>query len=172
LTTVGHLIERKGHRFAISALRDLPDFTLLIAGDGEEEQALRELAQRESVAGRVRFLGHVGQQDLPDYYNAADALILASSREGIANVLMESLACGTPVVATAVWGAPEVITSHVAGVLIHERSAKAIADGVKQLFANRPARSETRKFVEPYTWEATTEAHLAVLDSILDGADG
>ena len=169
LITVGHLTENKGHHLAISALRDLPNVELLIAGDGEQRQYLQELATKEGVADRVRFLGLVSQQDLPDYYSAADALILASGREGIANVLMEALACGTPVVATAVWGAPEVITSDVAGVLIRERSAKGVADGVKQLFANRPERSETRKFIEPYTWEATTQAHLALLDSILDG---
>ena len=172
LITVGHLTENKGHHLAISALRGLPGMELLIAGSGEEEQNLRDRAHRDGVADRVRFLGLVGQQDLPDYYNAADALVLASEREGIANVLMEALACGTPVVATAVWGAPEVITSDVAGVLIDERSAQGVADGVKRLFANRPERSATRKFVEPYTWEATTEAHLALLDSILGDVDG
>jgi glycosyltransferase involved in cell wall biosynthesis len=172
LITVGHLTENKGHHLAISALRELPDMQLLIAGDGEQKQYLQELARDEGVADRVRFLGLIRQQELPDYYNAADALILASGREGIANVLMEALACGTPVVATAVWGAPEVITSDVAGVLIEERSAKGVADGVRQLFANRPARAETRRFVEPYTWGATTQSHLALLESILDGADG
>lgn len=171
LITVGHLTPNKGHHLAIKALGELPDTELLIAGTGEEEQHLRELAQKEHVADRVRFLGLVAQQDLPNYYNAADALVLASEREGIANVMMEALACGTPVVATAVWGAPEVITSDVAGVLIDERSAEGVADGVKRLFANRPDRGATRKFVEPYTWEATTKAHLEVLDAVLGAGE-
>lgn len=168
LLSVGHLIERKGHDLVISAMRALPDMELLVAGDGEEEINLRRLAQEIHVADRVHFLGHVSQDQLVNYYNAADALVLASSREGIANVIMEALACGTPVVATAVWGAPEVITSPVAGVLIKERSEAALADGVKCLLGNLPARSATRKFVEPYTWEATTRGHLALLDDIFD----
>ena len=77
----------------------LPDADLLIAGEGPEEASLRALAARLGVAERVRFLGALPQARLRDYYGAADALVLASSREGWANVLLESMACGTPVVA-------------------------------------------------------------------------
>jgi len=167
LLSVGHLIERKGHHFVIAALRELPDMELVIAGDGEEFDSLRALARDSGVSERVRFLGHVDQAELPRWYGAADALVLASSREGIANVMMEALACGTPVAATAVWGAPEVITDPVAGVLIGERSAAGVADGVRRLFAALPERAATRRFVERYTWEQTTHDHLAVLDRVL-----
>lgn len=170
LLSVGHLIERKGHHFVIEALRELPGFELIIAGDGEEFPRLRELAQDCGVHERVRFLGHVDQGRLPRYYGAADALVLASSREGIANVMMEALACGTPVVATAVWGAPEVITDPVAGVLIEQRSGPGVADGVRRLFDNLPERAATRRFVERYTWEQTTRDHLAVFDAVLNRA--
>jgi teichuronic acid biosynthesis glycosyltransferase TuaC len=170
LLSVGHLIERKGHHFVIEALRELPDMGLIIAGDGEELPRLRVLAHDCGVSDRVRFLGHVDQSRLPDYYGAADALVLASSREGIANVMMEALACGTPVVATAVWGAPEVITDPVAGVLIDQRSGAGVAAGVRQLFAHRPERAATRRFVERYTWEQTTADHLAVFDAVLNRA--
>src|SRR6185503_5299478 len=90
--SVGHLIERKGHHFAIEALRELPDWQLLIVGSGEMEAQLRQLAARLGVQERVRFEGPVAQDSLCDYYSAADALILASSREGMANVLLEALA--------------------------------------------------------------------------------
>lgn len=170
LLSVGHLIERKGHHFVIEALTELPEVELLIAGDGEEFDNLKALAERLGVSDRVRFLGHVDQGQLPDYYGAADALVLASSREGIANVMMEALACGTPVAATAVWGAPEVITDPVAGVLIDERSGPGVADGVRRLLAARPDRAATRRFVERYTWDQTTRDHLAVLDAVLGTA--
>jgi glycosyltransferase involved in cell wall biosynthesis len=167
LLMVGHLTENKGQHLAITALPELADATLVIAGDGEDRASLEALARRHGVADRVRFLGLVPQAELPALYNAADVLVLASGREGIANVMMEALACGTPVVATAVWGAPEVITDPVAGVLIDERSVTGVVDGVQRLLANPPERAATRRFVEPYTWEATTRAHLAVIDRVL-----
>ena len=106
LLSVGNLIELKGHHLIIEALRNMPGVVLLIAGEGPWRERLQALADHLGVAARVRFLGLVAQDDLAMYYNAADALVLASSREGWANVLLESVACGTPVVATAVWGTP------------------------------------------------------------------
>ena len=167
LLSVGHLIERKGHHIAIEALKSLPDMELIIAGDGPDEAALKRLANTCGVDSRVRFLGHVNQGDLRTYYGAADALILASSREGIANVLLEAMACGTPVVATKVWGAPEVITSPEAGVLVPERNAEALAASIRTLFGHYPDRHATRRFVERYSWAQTTEDHVALLNEIL-----
>ena len=106
LLSVGHLIDRKGHDFAIRAVAKLPGVTLMIAGDGPREAALRTLTQEQGVADRVRFLGHVDQHRLPALYGAADATLSCSDREGIANVLLESLACGTPLVATPVAPGP------------------------------------------------------------------
>jgi glycosyltransferase involved in cell wall biosynthesis len=102
LLSVGNLIELKGHHLIIEALRELPDHQLLIIGSGPERQALEKLAVRLGVEQRTRFVGLVPQAELRNYYGAADALILASSREGWANVLLEAMACGTPVVATRI----------------------------------------------------------------------
>lgn len=169
LISVGHLVERKGHHIAIAALAELPGHELLIAGDGEMEGALHQLATHLGVADRVRFLGHVEQADLRRYMGAADALVLASSREGIANVLLEAMACGTPVVSTHAWGAPEVITAPEAGLLVPERTPAAFAAAIRRLFAALPDRAATRRFVEGYTWERTTRDHLALLDAALTG---
>jgi glycogen synthase len=82
------------------------------------------------VTERVEFLGAVRQPELVQHYNAADALVLASSREGWANVLLESMACGTPVVASRVYGTPEVVAAPEAGVLMDERSPQGVAAAV------------------------------------------
>jgi glycosyltransferase involved in cell wall biosynthesis len=163
LLSVGHATPRKGHHLAIEALRDLPEATLLIAGDGWYEGRLRDLAVSHGVADRVRFLGHVEQQDLKDYYGAADALVLASSREGIANVLMEAMACGTPVIATAVWGTPEAISSPEAGVLMGERTAASLVEAARRLFAHYPDRAATRRHAAGFRWERTSREHLEIL---------
>lgn len=169
LLSVGHLIERKGHHLVIEALAQLPDMSLVIAGRGEMHSELERLAQRCGVADRVRFVGAVSQDDLVEYYNAADALVLASSREGMANVILESIACGTPVVGTPIWGTPEVISERRAGVLTHDRTPQAIVAAVESLMADRPNRADVREFAMRFRWDNTTHGQLEVFHSALGG---
>jgi glycosyltransferase involved in cell wall biosynthesis len=170
LASVGWLIPRKGHDLAIQVAGLLPEATLLIAGDGPEKAALSRLAARLGVTGRVHFLGSMSQDRLALVYNAADVLILASSREGLANVLMEALACGTPVVATAVWGTPEVVAHPVAGRLVEDRSPESLSRAVRDLLADPPARAAVRAYAERFAWEPTTAGQLQLFRSILSEA--
>jgi glycosyltransferase involved in cell wall biosynthesis len=166
LLSVGHLIKRKGHDLVIRALAQLPEFELLIAGDGPEEPHLRALAAEAGVANRVRFLGSLPQAQLRDHYGAVDALVLASSREGWANVLLEAMACGTPVVATAVDGTPEVVTKPEAGVLVQERTADALAGGIRELFRRYPDRGATRRYAARFSWDETTSGQLNLFERV------
>jgi glycosyltransferase involved in cell wall biosynthesis len=104
---------------------------------------------------------------LPEIYSAADALVLASSREGWANVLLEAMACGTPAVASDVWGTREAIAAPEAGVLMRERSAEGVADGVCRLFAALPARDDTRRYAEQFSWDATTAGQVSLFNKII-----
>lgn len=167
LLCVGHLVPLKGQHLVIEALSSLPDTTLLIAGDGVERKRLEQLAVRQGVAGRVRFLGAVPQSALPAIYGAADALVLASSREGWANVLLEAMACGTPAIASRVWGTPEVVAAPQAGLLMQERSAAGIVQAVHALRQAAPERTATRRYAEQFSWDATTAGQLRLFDSIL-----
>jgi len=169
LLSVGYLIERKGHELIIAALPALPDAELLIAGSGPDRAKLEALALQLGVSDRVQFLGPVAQPELKRYYNAADAMVLASSREGWANVLLEAMACGTPVVASNVWGTPEVVATPAAGVLMHERTPLGVADAVKALRAAPPERADTRRYAELFSWDATTEGQLRLFGDILQG---
>lgn len=167
LLSVGHLIERKGHHLAIEALPLLPaDFDLVIVGGGAERAALEALAVRLGVSSRVRFAGVVAQTELKWWYGAADILLLCSSREGWANVLLEGMACGTPVVATNIWGTPEVVSSTDAGLLMRERSAAALAEAVLALWAAYPERERVRRHAEGFSWEQTTQNQLRLFSTI------
>jgi len=167
LLSVGHLIERKGHHLAIQALARLPEFVeLRIAGDGPMESHLRRIASEQGVENRVHFLGRVQRADLVKAYNAADVLVLASSREGMANVLLESMSCGTPVVATNVWGAPEVV-SEGSGELVANREPDALAEGVNRLLERGISRAGVRSHAEKFSWEATTQGQLNMFESAL-----
>ena len=167
LLSVGHLIERKGHELVIGALPLLPDYQLLIAGEGPERARLENLSNTLKVANRVRFLGALPHEQLHKIYAAADALVLASSREGWPNVLLESMACGTPVIASDIWGNPEVVSRAEAGVLMSERSAAGVAEGVRRLFGALPARAATRRYAEEFSWDATSEGQLRLFNEIL-----
>lgn len=167
LLAVGHLIERKGPHLVIEALRELPDVNLVFVGDGPMKGELERLAKSLDVATRVRFVGAVPHQDLPAWYSAADALVLASSREGWANVLLEAMACGTPVVATGVDGTPEVVCSPDAGVLMSERSASGVVEAVRQLRASRPLREATRSHAEQFSWDATSVAQYRLFERLI-----
>jgi teichuronic acid biosynthesis glycosyltransferase TuaC len=167
LISVGHLIERKGHHRIIEAMRDLPEHDLIIVGEGPERDRLQSLAARCGVSDRVRLLGARPHDRLPALYGAADALVLASSREGWANVLLESMACGTPVVASNIWGNPEVVGSGNAGLIYDPNTPEGIADGVRRLFARLPSRAATRAYAEKFSWDATTAGQLALFRQVL-----
>ena len=169
LLSVGHLIERKGHDLAIRALADLPNTRLLIAGEGPERDSLTSIVNERGLSHRVQFLGAVSQERLRDYYGAADILILGSSREGWANVLLESMACGTPVVASNVWGTPEVVAAPEAGVLMASRTPEALAQAAKGLLQAYPDRAATRRYAERFSWDATTQGQLDLFSKILKG---
>jgi len=167
ILSVGHLIPRKGHDLVIEAIKKIADVNLIIIGDGPEEKNLQKLTEERNLNNRVRFLGAVSQETLKDYYGAVDILVLASSREGWANVLLESMACGTPVVATKVWGTPEVVTKPEAGILTSSRDSDSISDSINELFNNYPDRSKTREYAEMYSWDDTSLGQVTLFNKIL-----
>jgi glycosyltransferase involved in cell wall biosynthesis len=167
LLSVGNLVPIKGHDLAIRALRLLPEMELVIIGNGPERAALGTLARQSGVSDRVIFAGVMAQEDLRHCFGAADALVLASSREGWANVLLESMACGTPVVASSVGGTPEVVTAPEAGLMMAERTPEALADAVRRLFEHYPDRSATRRYAEGFSWAETTAGQLRLFSRIL-----
>lgn len=172
LVSVGGLIERKGHHRTIEAMRQLPGFELLIAGEGPERERLAALIAGFGLGDRVRLLGPRPHKELPALYGAADASVLASSREGWANVLLESMACGTPVVAANIWGNPEVVRAPAAGLIYDQNTPDGIAAGVRTLFATLPDRAATRRYAEPFSWDETTAGQLALFRRVISGHPG
>jgi glycosyltransferase involved in cell wall biosynthesis len=144
----------------------LPEFDLLIVGDGPHRDDLAALIERHKLAERVKLLGARPHAELPSLYAAADILVLASSREGWANVLLEAMACGTPVVASNIWGNPEVVRDAAAGVIADENTWEGIAAAVRRLLAQLPDRAATRAYAEQFSWDATTDGQLALFRSL------
>lgn len=169
LLSIGHLIERKRVALTIRALALLPDHRLLIIGEGPEGPALQALAAELGVAGRISFLGGIAHTELPRYYTAADVMVLASSREGWANVLLEAMACGTPVVATAAWGSREAVAAPEAGIVVDAATPEAIAAAVRRLEAQPPPRAATVAYAARFSWDETTAGQVGLFRRVLAG---
>lgn len=169
ILSVGHLIERKGHHLIIQALKKLPHCHLVIVGDGEMKKDLYNLMQEHNLSAQITFLGVLPHNFLKHVYSAADILVLASSREGWPNVLLEAMACGTPVIATPVWGSPEIIQSPQAGILTKTRSVEALTEAIKYLLSNLPDRKETRLYAEKFSWYQTSQDQYNLFKAIMLG---
>jgi teichuronic acid biosynthesis glycosyltransferase TuaC len=160
LATVGALIPRKGQRFAIEALAELPEAILVLAGAGGDEAELRRLAASLGLTERVHFLGAVPHGELPVVLSAADVFVLPTASEGLANAWVEALACGTPVVTTPIPGARELLTDPAWGTMV-EREGGAIAAAVEEILAAPPSREEVQRGAEGFSWEANAAALVA-----------
>ena len=156
IVSAGHLIERKGHDILIHALSELKDAVLLILGSGPEGEKLRKLAQELGLCARVQFVGAVPPNEVKRYFNAADVVALASSREGWANVLLEAIACGAPCVASDVGAANETITDRTAGIVVKERTPTAFAAAISAILNDPPARQAVSACAQQFTWRETT----------------
>ena len=168
IATVGALIERKGQALVIKALAAMPHSRLLLVGKGEDEASLRALARSEGMADRVHFLGSLDHDLLPLVLSAADAMVLPSASEGLANAWIEALACGTPIVITDAGGAREVVDTPAAGVIVARRT-EAVRDGIRLVLQNRRPPEEVAACVKEYSWEANGRALGAHYDRLLEG---
>ena len=162
---VGALIPRKGQDLAIAALGELPDdVVLVLVGAGAFEGALRDQAHASGLAARVRFAGQLGHDDLPLLLACAEAMVLPSSSEGLANAWVEALASGTPVVIPDIGGARELVDCAAAG-RITAREPGAIAQGVAEVLAARAPQAEVAASAARFSWDANAGALAALYDA-------
>ncbi|PCJ41273.1 MAG: glycosyl transferase family 1 [Alphaproteobacteria bacterium] len=167
ILTVGNLVPLKGHLFILQALKTLPGEKLVIIGAGELEGELKNLARQLNVSERVSFLPNIPHSELPDWYRAAKCTVLMSSMEGMPNVVLESLACGTPVVATNVGGIPEVITKDN-GILLPTRDADALAVALKDALTRNWDREKISQGIAYLDWSETARKLRDLFSTILN----
>jgi phosphatidyl-myo-inositol dimannoside synthase len=175
----GRLVRKKGFEYLIDAVPLMdPSVRLAIAGTGDLDAELRARAATAGVAGRVRFLGDVPQDAVAAWFAAADVAVVPSVRDafgnvdGLPNTVLEALASGTPVVATAAGGIGSAITDGRTGVLVSERDPSALAGAIRALVADAPRRAALgaagRAWVEArFGWAATAARFEAAYDRAL-----
>lgn len=149
LLALGRLVERKGVATMIAALARVPGAELVVAGgpdpgalasDGEY-RGLRASADRHGVADRVVFTGGVGRADVPPLIRSADAVLCTPWYEPFGIVPLEAMACGVPVVASAVGGLTDTVVDRATGWLVPPRDPAALAGALRALLADPDRRA-------------------------------
>ena len=170
----GRLVERKGIGNAISAIADVPDTELVVAGGPEptaleadpDIRRLRQLAAECGVADRVRFLGRVMHEELPPLVRSADVVVCVPWYEPFGIVPLEAMACGVPVVASAVGGLVDTVVDGETGLHVPPRCPQAVAAALRTLLAD-PAQRRVmgergaRRARRRYSWDRSAAAVMA-----------
>jgi D-inositol-3-phosphate glycosyltransferase len=178
LLYVGRFAPEKGLERLIRAmdgLRHIPRLRLMVVGgDGNGDSATRRMKKLSAdleAAGRITFFGRVDQKELPCFYGAADTLVLPSAYESFAMVALESLACGTPVVATRVGAMEEIVRDGVNGKLVEGFHPSSLAGAIGDWLlaaAQKPADGKTiRRSVWRYDWTRVAAEVLKVYERTL-----
>ncbi len=163
LLAVGNLVPEKGLDLAVHALARMPQASLLIVGEGPLERTLARLAADLGVASRLTIVPAMPQERLALAYNAADLLVLPSLREGWPNVLLEALACGTPVVAAAVGGVREIVNHPAAGRVFSGRAVSPMIEAIDDVLRNGPSPEAVRRHATAFGWGPVVERHREIL---------
>ena len=179
LVSVGRLVPRKGFDVIIDAMRRIPGAELVIAGGQESEggadperDRLLQLAHRYRLARRVRLIGQVPHLEMPGLLQSADVVVCAPWYEPFGIVPLEAMACGVPVVASAVGGLQDTVADSVTGLLVPPRDPVALAAAVTSLLddpGRRAAygRAGRERVERRYSWSrvaaATADAYAQVV---------
>ncbi len=173
LVAVGRLVERKGLSTVVAALGQLPDTELVVAGgpdaselDGDEEaQRLRALASHHGVADRLQLRGRVHPADVPALLRSADVVVCVPWYEPFGMVAVEAMACGVPVVASAVGGMLDTVIDGETGIHVPPRDPHRLAQALGTLLGDAPRRASlgsagARRARTRYSWARVADATL------------
>jgi glycosyltransferase involved in cell wall biosynthesis len=183
LVTIGRLVERKGVADAIVALRDLPETELVVAGGppaselGEDAEArrLQRIARESGVADRVILRGRLDRHEVPALLRSADAVVCVPWYEPFGIVPLEAMACGVPVVATAVGGMLDTVVDGITGVHVPPRDPSTLATALRRLLDDGTARRRmgaagVDRARALYGWDRVARETLRVYSSVLERA--
>ncbi|PWU24284.1 MAG: hypothetical protein C5B48_06980 [Candidatus Rokuibacteriota bacterium] len=172
LAFAGRLTRQKSLEVALEALASAEGVTLVLAGEGDEREALERRARELGLDGRVRFLGSRSRAQVLELFRAADALLLSSSWENFPHTVVEALAVGTPVLATRAGGVGEVVEHGQNGLLVEPGDAGALADAVRRYFADEGLRQRLREQAASSVARYRPEQVYGRLERVLESAVG
>lgn len=169
LLSAARLTAWKGVDFLLDALSNCPGYHLLVAGDGPMHSGLQTRAERLGIADRAHFLGKVPHTQMAVYMRAADYFVLYSGYEGLSHVILEALAAGTPVIASARGGNPELVTDGVNGLLVPHPKLSALIEALQHAFAagvREPLSAGVRQGLNKFDWQTMVDQTVDALETV------
>jgi len=173
---LGGLKERKNLPFLLAAWREVaarrPDATLLIAGTGPLEAALRRQAERLGLAGRILFAGRVSEAEKVAYYNLADLFVFPSSLEGFGFTVGEAMSCGLPVVVSDRGALPELVVDGEGGFVCRGGDLDGFVRSVSRLLEDAALRRRfgafnRRRIDGQFRWDRCARRVLEIYEEVL-----
>jgi len=157
--TIARLEKVKGINYLIEAvagseIQRISDLQILVIGDGSERKNLESLAEKLSLKEKVKFLGEIPNEKIPEYLATADCFVLPSLKEGFGIVLLEAQAAGIPVIGTKVGGILDLIEDGKTGLLVAPQNPQAIAEAISKIYAGLKFPEIN---LEKYNWQSITE---------------
>ena len=126
-------------------------FHIFFVGEGTHKIFLEKKVKTKLYDANVTFLGHIPHEDMPHLYNAADVMVLPSETEGVPMVILEALACGTPVIASDVGAIPDIVLNGINGVVLNDPSPAKIASAIINISSNKTDRQKICASVKDYS---------------------
>jgi glycosyltransferase involved in cell wall biosynthesis len=170
LAFAGRITRQKALEVSLEALAQVEGVSLLIAGDGPDLDDVRREARGRGLDERVRFLGPLDRDGVLALFRAADASLLSSTWENFPHTVVEALAVGTPVIATAVGGVPELVRDGVNGLLVPAGDAEALAGAIRRIVAEPGLREQLAANAASSVAHLDRDRVYARLEAILHSA--
>jgi glycosyltransferase involved in cell wall biosynthesis len=170
---IGRLISEKG---ALQFIQSLPlilkdkQAKVIVIGDGDLRDEIEQILEKNDIRSKIELLDWVDNKQLPQYLNNIRLVVVPSDYEGLPNLVLESMACGTPVLATPVGGVPDIIREGETGFIMKDNSPECIAENVVRVLSH-PDLEQIRKnahnlIKREYTYEAAVARYKNVLESL------
>lgn len=162
---------RKGLRYLLEAIPSIlkhhPNTTFIIAGRGEEEEFLKNLAKKMKLDQYIIWTGFINDTDLASYYDQADLFLLPTLFEGFGLVYVDALSKGTPIVTTNSGGAVDIVTSDKIGYLVPPEDAQSFADAVIKALKKEWDRQYIKDYAKRYDWTKISDQYMEIYKSLV-----
>lgn len=171
---ISRLTPRKGINYLLDAFKKVrakyPKVKLIIGGEGDAEEALKEQAEKLGIKNQVNFLGRIPHEKVSHIYASADVFVLPSLNEGMSNTILEAIASGLPIIATDTGGTRELVEDGKNGFVIPLRSSEVIAEKLERLLEDSVLKAsmgqKSRKKSEEMSWKKVAKDYYSLYNEI------
>jgi glycosyltransferase involved in cell wall biosynthesis len=177
--TVGHIGRLSKEKGSMNFAKAIPDvlqkdkkINFVIGGDGDLKTDIKKYLNKEKVNGQAKMIGWIKKENLPDQLNKLKLIVITSYTEGLPNIMLESMACGTPVLATPVGSIPDLIKHNITGFIIKENTPegiqKEIINAMNHPDLNKISNNAKKEVLEKFKMDITIEKFKKILKELIN----